>query len=170
MPNVYLVGMMGSGKSVTGKKLAQFLNWGFIDLDDVIEDRNRRTITEIFEGEGETFFRDQESDLLKEISAQQPRVIATGGGSVLRPANVRRMKDTGRIVYLETSVDVLWERVKDRGNRPLLKGLSPLDNLKQIFNVRRPVYESVCDLRITTDGQSAEAVAKAILEKLESEK
>ena len=166
MNNLYLVGMMGSGKSVTGKKLAALLQCGFVDLDQWIEDRYHRSINEIFEKEGEPFFRDAEAGLLKEASGAGPRVVATGGGTVLRRENVTLMRGTGKIVFLETSPDMLWERVKHKKDRPLLKGLDPQGKLRQIFSSRQSFYEQACDFKVNTDGQTAEVVAEKILQEL----
>ena len=166
MNNIYLVGMIGAGKSVTGKKLAALLGVGFVDLDQWIEERQHRSINEIFEKEGEFFFRTEEAVLLKEACGAGPRVVATGGGTVLRPENVERMRATGEIVFLETSLDVLWERVKSKKDRPLLKGGDPQANLAALFEVRRPVYEKIADRRVNTDGRTAEAVAQEILQEL----
>ena len=167
MPNLYLIGMMGSGKSVTGKKLAQFLKGSFVDLDDVIEKKNKKSISEIFAGEGEPFFRDQESEVLNEVASQDKLVVATGGGVILRPENVDRMRASGRIIYLEASLDVLWKRVQEKRNRPLLKSASPQTKLKEIFLSRQPIYETVSEFQIATDGLSPETVAKNIKTQLE---
>lgn len=167
--NIYLVGMMGSGKSVTGKSLATMLNCGFVDLDDLIQDRTKKTIVEIFETQGEAHFRHEESKLLKEVALGGPRVVATGGGTVLNPDNVLRMKETGKVVFLETSIDVLWDRVKNKKNRPLLKSDDPKSTLLKIFSERMPVYESIADFRVPTDGQGPDAVAEKIYEALRNE-
>ena len=166
MNNLYLVGMMGSGKSVTGKKLAALLGYAFVDLDQWIEEKHRRSITEIFEKEGETFFRAQEAVLLAEACGAGPRVVATGGGTVLRPENVERMQATGKVIYLETSLGLLWHRVKSKQDRPLLKGADPKTSLASIFEARRPLYEKSADFSVNTDGQTAEKVARKILEEL----
>ena len=165
-----MIGMMGSGKSVTGKKLAALLGAGFVDLDEWIEDRTRRTIVDLFEKEGEDFFRAQETAVLKEAAASGPRVVATGGGSVLRAENVERMKKTGRVIYLETSPDVLWQRVKEKKDRPLLKHPNPREKLAQILAERGCLYERACDFRVGTDGRTAEAVAAEIFELLKERK
>ena len=164
MANLYLIGMMGSGKSVTGKKLAALLGAGFVDLDEWIQEKTRRRITDLFEKEGEDFFRAQESSVLKEAAGAGPRVVATGGGTILRSENVERMRSTGKIVYLEASPEVLWQRVKEKKDRPLLKSGDPRERLIQIFAERRSLYETACDFRVTTDGESPDAVAKKILE------
>ena len=166
MRNIYLIGMMGSGKSVTGKKLAALLGYEFLDLDDRIQEQSRRTIPDIFEKEGEDYFRDQEAAVLRTACELPRHVIATGGGSILRPENVQRMHKTGKIVYLETSPEVLWERVRGRKDRPLIQGENPQENLVAILSKRKAIYEKVCDLRVGTDGQSPEAVAKKIMDAL----
>ena len=169
MPNIYLIGMMGSGKSVTGKKLASLLGASFVDLDDLIQERTGRTINDIFEKDGEGFFRSEEAVILKEVSGVSPRVVATGGGTVLRPENVARMRGTGKIVYLETSLAVLWERVRNKKDRPLLRQGDPQENLRRILAEREPFYKQVCDFRVDTNGQTAEAVAQKIFSLLEKE-
>lgn len=163
MPNIYLVGMMGSGKSVTGKKLALKMGYSFMDLDDLIQARLRKTIVEIFAEKGEEFFRDEESKLLREVCDDASRVIATGGGVILKAANVERMKQTGTVIFLETSLDVLWSRVKEKKDRPLLKqDANPKDSLLKIFTYRRPLYEAASSLRVNTDGKTAGDVADEI--------
>ncbi len=168
MPNVYLVGMMGSGKTVTGKKLASLLGREFVDLDALVEEKSGRTIVNIFEKQGEEFFRGIESEALREPS-DGPRVVATGGGIILRPENVRHMRNSGTVVYLETGAEALWQRVRGRSDRPLLKGADPKEKLAQILAARRSLYEQASDFRVATDGRTAEAVAEEIFKRLEKE-
>ena len=170
MSNIYLVGMMGSGKSVTGKRLAPMLGSEFVDLDNWIEKRTGRPIREIFEKEGEPYFREQEAALLKEASGTGPRVVATGGGAVLRPENVERMRETGKVVYLEASLETLWKRVKEKNDRPLLKNGEPKQALARILGEREALYKTTCDFRVNTDGQKAERVAREIFEILRKRK
>ena len=166
MPNLYLTGMMGSGKSVTGKRLAAKLGYGCADLDDLIEEKARKSIGQIFINEGEDFFRDLESQMLKEASGLGNRVVATGGGTILRPGNVELMRATGKIIFLETSPDILWQRVKDKKDRPLLGGEKPQEKLLQIYAYRLPLYEGCCDFKVATDGKTAAAVADEIYQML----
>jgi shikimate kinase len=160
--------MMGSGKSVTGKMLAALLNARFVDLDTVIETKSGTTIAEIFATKGEAYFRDLETAVLTEASEQNsPCVFATGGGVVLRSENVAVMKRAGVTVYLETSLEALWDRVKGNDKRPLLKVENPRQALEKILDARRQSYENNCQLRVRTDGQTAETVARTILSLLE---
>lgn len=168
MGNLYLVGMMGSGKSVTGKKLAVILGYPFIDLDESIQEKTRCTIAEIFSRSGEAFFREKESETLNAVAVKDKNVVATGGGAVLKPENLRRMHETGIIIYLETSLETLWQRVRGRDERPLLKNPDPKGTLEKLFEARRHIYEKEADLTVNTDGQTAEAVAEKIKQLLES--
>ncbi len=167
MPNVYLIGMMGSGKTVTGKLLSLLLHYGFIDLDELIEKKMQKSISEIFENEGEAFFRDKETQVLKEVSAINAKVVATGGGTILRAENVQKMKESGKVIYLEASLDELWERVKEKKDRPLLKKDSPKEALKKIYEIRKPIYGRICDFKVNTGRRTIEEVAHQIFDELE---
>ncbi|MBI3306388.1 MAG: shikimate kinase [Candidatus Omnitrophica bacterium] len=167
MPNIYLVGMMGSGKSVTGKQLARLLRTNFVDLDDYIEKKNCASIAEIFEKKGESFFRDEETSVLKEVSQKENQVIATGGGLVLKSEHRILMHENGTVVYLETTLPTLIDRLRGKKDRPLLKGGKFEEMVARIFLERKSLYEKVCDFSVTTDGETAESVAKKIFEVLE---
>ena len=167
MPNLYLIGMMGSGKSVTGKRLAALLGTEFVDLDDRIKEKARLTIPEIFEQKGEAFFRGEETRILRETAAGDTLVVATGGGIILRPENVAWMHGQGKIIYLETSLEELWTRLKAKKDRPLLKGDDPRKNLERLLNERAELYEKACDFKVDTDGCPADRAARKILKILE---
>ena len=161
--NIYLIGMMGSGKSVTGKALADMMKLKFVDLDSVLAEKTGSSISEIFESKGETHFRNLEAQILdKTVSQENHAVIATGGGIVVRPENVRIMKETGRVVYLKTGMECLKERLGKGPGRPLLKG-DPQKNLLEIFEKRKILYEQTADASVETDHKTAEAVAKEIV-------
>ena len=164
MRNIYLVGMMGSGKSVTGKRLAIKLGYGFVDLDELAQHKSGKSINEIFETAGEKVFRDLESQILKDTAASEMKVVATGGGTVLRYANVELMKVTGKIIYLETSPEMIWQRIGDKKDRPLLKGGKPKEKLLEIYAYRKPVYEGCSNKTVNTDGKTAGMVADEIFE------
>ena len=158
--------MMGSGKTVTGKTLAGFLDYVFVDLDAEIQQREGRSIPEIFEASGEAYFRDVESSVLGDVSKKKHQVIATGGGIVLREANVQRMKMTGKVVLLTASAQSLWQRVRYSKDRPLLNKPDPFGALEQILNDRAGFYEKACHFSILTDGKIADDVASEIQEML----
>lgn len=162
MPNLYLTGMMGAGKSVTGKALAALMGCGFIDLDSEIEKEEGRPIAAIFSSEGEKYFRDVETCVLKEFSLKKRQVFSTGGGIVLRDENVECMRMTGKVVFLEASLPVLWERVCQNKNRPLLDTPDPRGSLGRILEERGARYRATCDFSVMTDGLSPESVARKI--------
>jgi len=164
--NIYLIGMMGSGKTVTGKALAGFLDFTFVDLDAEIEAREGKPIAEIFAGSGEPYFRDVEASVLADFSKQDRQVIATGGGIVLREENVRRMKMTGKVVLLKATAESLWQRVRYSKDRPLLNRPDPFGALKQILGDREGFYEKACHFSVLTDGKIADDVANEIQEML----
>lgn len=153
---------MGSGKSVTGRRLASKLGSIFVDLDELIQARTKKTINEIFSSEGEEAFRHQESMALREVSGASSRVIATGGGTILKSVNVDLMRQSGKIIFLETSPDILWERVKGKKDRPLLRGDNPKGTLLSIYAGRQSLYENANDFKVSTDGKTANAVAEEI--------
>jgi len=162
--NIYLIGMMGSGKTVTGEDLADRLDYRFVDLDAEIQTEEKKTIPEIFAVSGEPYFRDVESRVLERISRQDRQVVATGGGIVMREENVRRMKKTGKVVLLKASAESLWQRVRYSRDRPLLNKPDPFGALKQILSDRESFYENACHFFIMTDGKIAEDVAGEIQE------
>jgi len=165
MKNVYLVGMMGSGKTTTGKALAKMLGVRFVDLDEQIVERVGRSINDIFKMEGELYFRNVESELLLQVSKDSNQIVATGGGIVINPSNSARMKSTGLVVYLKTGLDALWQRVKAKTDRPLLSTSDPRKALEGLHSERTPLYEENSDQTFLTDGKSPEAVALEIYRK-----
>jgi len=166
--NIYLVGMMGSGKTVTGKALANLIDYVFVDLDAEIQAKEGRSIPEIFAGSGEPYFRDLESSVLGHFSKKGGQVIATGGGIVLREENVQLMKKTGKVVLLKASAESLWRRVQYSKDRPLLNKPDPFGTLRQILIDRESYYENACHFSVLTDGMIAEDVASEIREMLRS--
>ena len=164
VPNFDNVYLMGSGKTVTGRVLAGFLDYTFVDLDAEIERREGRPISEIFAASGEAYFRDVESSVLEQSSRKKHQVIATGGGIVLREENVQLMKRTGKVVLLQASAQSLWQRVRYSKDRPLLNKPDPFGALEQILNDRAGSYENACHFSVATDGKIAEDVASEIVE------
>lgn len=163
----FLVGPMGSGKSTVGLELAEGLGVAFLDLDEAIEAAAGQSIPAIFETEGETGFRGREEAALQELAARdEPMVVATGGGVVLREANRRRMADAGTVVYLHAPVDTLLERVKGDTNRPLLQVADPRAKLEALQAERDPLYREA-DLTVETAGRTPAEIADEVLARLD---
>ena len=165
--NIFLIGMMGSGKSQTGPDLAKMINYAFVDTDDVIEKASKQSISSIFEKDGEKVFRDVEKKVLKEISQHHSLVIATGGGLVTLPENWGILHQ-GIVIWLDLDLKRSIKRLEsDQKRRPLLFGDNLAENFSQIYESRKPIYlES--DLRIEVEDQSSYEVATMIAEHLPS--
>jgi len=159
---VYLVGMPGSGKSTVGAELAGRLGVPFIDLDVEIERRAGRSITEIFEVQGEATFRALEAKELLDASTHDPAVIACGGGVVLEPANRITLRNTGTCVFLDVPLDVLATRVRPDADRPLIRAAG---DLERILADREPMYREFAAHVVDGAGDPGE-VADAIVEEL----
>ena len=165
--NIFLIGMMGSGKSQTGPALAKMINYAFVDTDDVIEKASKQSISSIFEKDGEKVFRDVEKKVLKEISQHHSLVIATGGGLVTLPENWGILHQ-GIVIWLDLDLRRSIKRLEsDQKRRPLLLGDNLAENFSQIYESRKPIYlES--DLRIEVEDQSPYEVATMVAEHLPS--
>ena len=165
--NIFLIGMMGSGKSQTGPALAKMINYAFVDTDDVIEKASKQSISSIFEKDGEKVFRDVEKKVLKEISQHHSLVIATGGGLVTLPENWGILHQ-GIVIWLDLDLKRSLKRLEnDKKKRPLITGNDLAKNFSQIYESRKPIYcES--DLRIEVEDQSSYEVATMIAEHLPS--
>lgn len=164
--NIILVGLMGAGKSTIGRNLAKKLNKVFYDSDRVIEERTGVDIATIFEIEGEQGFRDREAQVIEELCKKNDIVLATGGGSILRDENRENMKKFGHVVYLCTSADLLYSRIKYDKSRPLMQTSSPLDTLRQLLKIREPFYKEVADSIVITGKQKATAIVRRVEEAL----
>jgi shikimate kinase len=165
--SLYLVGMMGSGKTSTGRPLAERLGYGFVDADAVIEQAAGCSIQEIFERDGEAGFRSLESQVLSAISQRHSLVVATGGGVVTQPENWGLLH-SGIVIWLDVVPDQLMQRLKaDSTVRPLLQTDDPEADLKALLNKRQPLYGEA-DLTVVINDEAPEAVADGILQLLPS--
>ena len=165
--SLYLVGMMGSGKTSTGRPLAERLGYGFVDADAVIEQAAGCSIPEIFDRDGEAGFRGLESQVLSAISQRHSLVVATGGGVVTQPENWGVLH-SGIVIWLDVVHDQLLQRLKaDSTVRPLLKTADPEAVLDQLLNERRPLYGEA-DLTVVINDETPEVVADGILQLLPS--
>ena len=156
--HIYLCGFMGSGKTTVGSLLAERFSYSFIDTDLMIEQNERKTIRDIFERSGEAAFREMENAMIEEIiSSKQNAVVALGGGSLMRFENLSLIRNDGYLVYLNTDLKVIAERLHADNSRPLLIQ----DSLKTLFDQRRSGYETA-DLTIQTNDQSPAEIAETI--------
>lgn len=168
MPSLVLVGLPGSGKSTVGRSLGRRLTVPFHDSDHALEQRIGCSIREFFEREGETRFRDLEHEVLAELVAPgQPRVIATGGGAVLREANRRLLRQGSHVVYLHSTPDEIWRRLRHDTQRPLLQVNDPQARLRHLSAERDPLYREVADFVIETGRPSVPTLVNMVAMQLE---
>ena len=167
--NIFLVGMMGAGKTTVGRLLARRLKLRFVDSDREIESRCGVKIPVIFEIEGEAGFRAREALAIDALTALEGIVLATGGGAVLAEQNRRCLAARGTVVYLSAKPEDLYERVRHDRNRPLLAGGEPLTRLRELHVQRDPLYRALADIVLETGAQSVQALARRLLDKLEAE-
>ncbi len=160
--NIILVGLMGAGKSTIGRNLAKRLEKEFYDSDRVIEERTGVDIATIFEIEGEEGFRNREAQVISELCQLDNIVLATGGGSILRDENRRNMKKYSQVIYLSTTAELLYSRIRHDKSRPLMQTSNPLETLKSLLKDREPFYKEVSDLVITTGKQKANVIVKRV--------
>lgn len=164
--NIYLVGLMGAGKTTIGRSLAKRLGLSFVDTDKEIEARTGVSIPTIFEIEGEDGFRKREAQVIAEMSARSGLVVATGGGGVLRAENRSNMRASGFVVYLNVPPQTLWERTRNDRNRPLLQVADPLLKLNQLFAIRDPLYREVATLVVDGSRTNAQGVLQFLLKEI----
>jgi len=161
--NIFLVGLMGAGKSTVGRLLARRLSKRFVDTDQEIEKRNGVAIPLIFEIEGEDGFRRREQEVLMDLAQQRGLVLSTGGGIVLRPENREALRNHGFVVYLNARPELLADRTKHDRSRPLLNVADPLARLRQLHAVRDPLYREVAHAIVETGRGAPQQVVQAIL-------
>ncbi len=159
--------MPGSGKSTVGRQLARRLQLPFMDSDHVIEARLGCPIRQYFEREGEERFRDIESEVLDELTRVPQGVLASGGGSVLRALNRQHLHGRGRVIYLKSSPEDLFRRLRHDRNRPLLQVEDPLNRLRELFAVRDPLYRETAHYTIETGRPSVAMLVNKIVMQIE---
>jgi len=164
---IFLVGMMGAGKTTIGRALARELGWQFIDLDHELEARCGVRVSLIFDIEGEQGFRKRESALLDECTRRTGIVLATGGGAVLAPENRQHLSERGVVVYLRASADELFRRVERDRNRPLLQTDNPRQRLQELLAQREPLYQEVASVIFDTGSLPIAQTTCALLRQLQ---
>lgn len=164
--NVFLVGLMGAGKTTVGRALAKKLDKQFIDSDHEIEARSGVSIPVIFEIEGEAGFRQREADVIRNLTAREDIVLATGGGAILRPENRELLKSRGTVVYLRADINQILQRTAKDKNRPLLQSGDPRQKLEQLSSEREPLYREVAHIVIDTGRPNISSLVQVILTQL----
>ena len=165
---IFLVGMMGAGKTTIGKALAHRLGRPFVDTDRALVERCGVPVATIFEIEGEAGFRRRESSVLAEVAAEGGRVVATGGGAVLDPRNREVMRQNGTVIYLRARLESLWERTRHDTSRPLLATPNPQARLAELLEQRDALYREAAHLVVDTGSQSAATLIGRIVTALEA--
>ena len=160
--NIFLAGMMGSGKSTIGRMLAGRLDYSFVDTDERIESICSLKVAEIFTVMRETHFRELETSLLNTVVRRENQVIATGGGMLVNHLNMQTANENGMVVYLSAPIPVLVERLRHAKDRPLLSGFDLYPRLEDIYKTRRETYESILR-KVETDGVTFDTIVDSII-------
>lgn len=152
--NIFLIGFMGCGKSTMAGLLADALDMELVEMDETIEKEEERSINEIFATDGETYFRDLESQLIERITKKGGMVVSCGGGAILREENVKKMKQNGKVVYLCATPETIYAHVHTSTNRPLLNGNMNIPYIRELMEKRIPKYEAAADEILMVDGKT----------------
>lgn len=163
--HIILIGFMGVGKSTISRELMHQTSRSEIDTDQWIEEREGRTIADIFAAEGEEYFRDLETSMIDELGDRKPAIVSCGGGMALRELNVRKLQAMGNIVLLTAKPETIYERVRHNTNRPLLNDNMNVEYIAELMEKRRPFYEHAATVTVATDNKMISEIAKEILEK-----
>ncbi len=164
--NIFLIGLMGVGKTTVGRLVAQQLHYQFKDSDHEIEQRTGASIPLIFELEGEAGFRNRETNMVDELTQENNIVLATGGGVILNADNRRYLRERGKVIYLYADIDTLIERTQHSKNRPLLQTENPRAKLEELMQQRQALYEETAHHRIKTGAEPVKAVVNKILQEI----
>lgn len=166
MKNIFLIGYMGTGKSTVAFYLTEHFSMNIVEMDQMIEEQEEMTISDIFKTHGEEYFRDLETNLLLKIRSKENQVVSCGGGVVLRDKNVTEMKKSGYIVLLTAKPETILQRVANDDNRPLLQGNKNVIFIEKMMEQRRRKYEAAADVMIHTDDKMISEICDEILESI----
>ena len=165
--NIILIGFMGSGKTTVGLNLSYKLRTPVEDTDKLIEQREGKTIREIFAQEGEAYFRKRETELLEEIKERNyHRIISVGGGTPVNSVNRKLLKECGTVIYFRVKPETVYQRVKHDTTRPLLQCDDPLAKIKELLEARKEAYEECADIIIDVDELSQDKIADIIVDRI----
>ena len=164
---LFIIGPMASGKSLLGSKLSGYLDLPYVDTDKEIELRAGAEISWIFEKEGEEGFRDRESAVLKESSELESFIISTGGGAILRNENRELMRSRGKVIYLETPIEIQLSRTLNDKTRPLIENVDKKEVFSALSKERTPIYEELSDIKVPFKDRSKDELLNTVLKLLE---
>lgn len=164
--NIFLIGLMGAGKTTLGKQLADYFHYPFYDSDQTICNKTGVSIPTIFELEGETSFRNRESCTIDELTQLTNIVLATGGGAILREQNRTWLRTRGIVIYLHVVPEILIERTRYDNNRPLLQVDNPLQKMQELYTVRDPIYRQTAHIVLEVGAENHHTTFKKLLTKL----
>lgn len=165
--NIVLIGMRGSGKTTVARLLSQKLKKEYIEMDEMVVQKLGMSIPKIVEKHGWNYFRDVESEITKEVSQKDNKIISTGGGVILRSQNVEALKKNSKLFWLKADVDTLLQRIEDDPNRPALTNKqSQKEEIEEILKQRESLYHKAADFIIETEGKTVEEVIENIIENL----
>ncbi len=164
--NIVLIGFMGSGKTTISNYLSTLFAMDIVDMDKIIAEREGMSISDIFETHGEQYFRDAETNLLIEMQSRKNVVISCGGGTPLRECNVVEMKKNGKVVLLTADPEVIFNRVKDSHDRPLIENNKNVEFIRNLMESRRAKYEAAADIVITTDHKTELEICEELVQRL----
>ena len=164
--SLFLIGFMGAGKSSVAAALGNALKREVLEIDQCISEQEKMSIPEIFAQKGEAYFRQCETQLLRDCANREPQVVSCGGGVPMRQENVEAMRACGTVVLLTARPEVILERVKDDHNRPLLEGHKDVPYISGLMEQRRPHYESAADVTVDTSDLTIQEVCREILERI----
>ena len=164
--NIVLIGFMGAGKTTVSEYLSTMFAMDVVEMDQVIAEREGMSISDIFATYGEEYFRNRETQLLKEMQLRKQAVISCGGGAALREENVIEMKKNGRVVLLTARPRTIYDRVKDSTDRPILNGNNNVEFITELMENRREKYEKAADIVIYTDKKSVLQICEELIAKL----
>lgn len=156
--NVFLIGIMGAGKTTVGKELGKEMNMDFIDVDRYVEKKSKTTVNEMFKN-GEDYFRDKESEAIKELCNFDNKIISCGGGVIKREENIKSIRESGFVIYLDRPIDNILETINIE-KRPLLK--EGKEKLYAIYEERKDIYEKACHMHYKSDGNIRRTVRELI--------
>ena len=164
--NIYIVGLMGSGKTSKEKLLSKTLHSEHVDIDQEIVKKTNLTISEIFKNHGENHFRKLESSMIDNVSKRKNLIVSTGGGVILSSKNISTMQNTGSIIHLDISIKIQLLRVRNKKNRPLLDVDNIKEKLTEMKNLRDNTYKSISNYSILTDNKNKKDIVQEIIDKL----